>query len=171
MAQMIDSSDRTFLTLWSLNVYHFIYDGGSKLSNDGMRRCLTVWSFCNELMMFHLMHFQRSKTFSECFEMILKRYWTFLSSVGEHCQRFQMHWECSPMHFNVFKCVVIKNGSTQFSLSPLFPNRVTFSVDNNYYYIICSKKIHNLHYVQLLLWSQLFTRVTAMINYLPNIIV
>ena len=36
-----------------------------------------------------------------------------------------MHGECSPMHFNVSKCVAIKNGSTQFSLSPLFPNRVT----------------------------------------------
>ena len=72
------------------------------------------------------MHFQRLKTFSECFEMILKRYWTFLSSIGEHCQRFQMHWECSPMHFNVSNWVSIKKGSTLFSLSSLFPNRVTY---------------------------------------------
>ena len=59
-------------------------------------------------------HCQRLKTFSECFEIILKRYRTSLSSVGEHYQRVKMHLECSPTHSNVFKCVAMKTAQRSF---------------------------------------------------------
>ena len=108
MEQIIDSSDRPFLTLWSFKRFITLFMTvalNCRMMERGdawqfgvfvtqsltMLECLVNVSRCNELMMFHLMHFQRSKTFSECFEMILKRYWTFLSSVGERYQRVQMH--------------------------------------------------------------------------------
>ena len=41
-----------------------------------------------------------------------------LGSVEKHCKRFKMQWKCSSMQW--------KNATTLFSLSLLFPKRVTF---------------------------------------------
>ena len=41
---------------------NFIYDGGSKLSNDGAKRCLTVRGFCNSVV-------DNFRMFGECFPL------------------------------------------------------------------------------------------------------
>ena len=48
-------------------------------------------------------------------------------SVEKHCQHFKTQWKCSSTHFQcIGNPLQRKNASMLFSLSLLFPNRVTF---------------------------------------------
>jgi len=68
--------------------------------------------------------------------MIFQWYGLFSISVGGHSKRFRMHWECIWMLLNVLKCVALKNGSTQISLSPFFPKTVTNELFNLVVFIL-----------------------------------
>ena len=49
------------------------------------------------------------------------------ASVETHSQCFKTHWKCSSTHLQcVENALQRKNASTLFSLSLLFPNRVTY---------------------------------------------
>ena len=59
---------------------------------------------------------------------------THFGSVEKHCQRFKMQWKCSSTHFQrVENALQRKNASTLFSLSLLFPNRVTYVFQESLY--------------------------------------
>ena len=76
---------------------------------------------------FHWMRCQCLKTHWQCFKMILKWFATHFGSIEKHCQCFKTQWKCFSMHFQrVENALQRKNATTLFSLSPLFPNRVTF---------------------------------------------
>ena len=53
--------------------------------------------------------------------MIFEWFSMFLGSIGKHCQRFKMHWECVEMHSNVSECVVNENWLNAISIQPGFP--------------------------------------------------